>query len=81
MGNDFYETEPPSSTENPPLGIGEDCIIRKAIIDKQTRIGNNVMIENKDQIDNFRDQDERYWIQEGFVVIPREAILPDDFII
>ncbi|MFX1513268.1 MAG: sugar phosphate nucleotidyltransferase, partial [Promethearchaeota archaeon] len=81
MGNDFYETEPPSSPEIPTLGIGEDCIIRKTIVDKQVRIGNNVMIENKDQIDNFQDPEERYWIREGIVVIPREAILPNDFVI
>jgi glucose-1-phosphate adenylyltransferase len=81
IGNDFYETLPSSSLEVPHLGIGENCVIRNAIIDKQARIGDGVVIENKEQTETFRDPDERYWIRDGIVVIPREAVLPNNFVI
>ncbi len=81
VGNDFYETHPSKSSEVPPLGIGSNCVIRNTIIDKQARIGDNVLIENKEQIEDFRDPKEQYWIRDGIVVVPRGAILPNRFII
>jgi glucose-1-phosphate adenylyltransferase len=77
MGADFYE----SRDEKYPvhLGIGKNCVIKNAIIDKNARIGNNVRIINRD---NVRTADgENYYIREGIVVIPKNTTIPDDQII
>ena len=48
MGSDYYETleEMAYDTERglPKLGIGDNCFIKNAIVDKNCRIGNNVRI-------------------------------------
>jgi glucose-1-phosphate adenylyltransferase len=73
MGDDFYE---PGTAENlPHLGIGKNCVIHNAIIDKNARIGNNVKIINsKKKIDFDGD---RYYIRDGIVVIPKNTIIED----
>ena len=45
MGADYYESElTPCEGGLPPIGVGHDCMINGAIIDKNARIGNNVVI-------------------------------------
>jgi len=77
MGADYYESEPPLGL--PPVGIGSNCIIRKAIIDKNARIGNAVRIVNQRNLLEF-DCD-NYTIRDGIVVIPKNAVIPDGTII
>lgn len=73
MGSDFYE---PGTAENlPHLGIGEDCVIHNAIIDKNARIGNNVKIINSEKKDDF--DGDHYYIRDGIVVIPKNTIIED----
>ncbi len=52
MGSDIYEpyVERKALTENGnvPIGIGFNTTIRRAIVDKNARIGSNVMIINKE---------------------------------
>src|SRR5271163_4696146 len=45
MGADFYQDEDPHPIEGrPPVGIGANCVIEGAIIDKNARIGDDVVI-------------------------------------
>src|SRR5882762_2969476 len=45
MGADYYETEPTSERYRlPPIGIGRNCVIDRAIIDKNARIADGVVI-------------------------------------
>ena len=44
MGADFYDNKDTNKKGNISLGVGKNCIIKKAIIDKNVRIGDNVMI-------------------------------------
>jgi len=76
MGADYYEL-PWERGNVPPLGIGEKCVIRKAIIDKNARIGNRVLLENKRGIANHDDLDERYYIRDGIIVVPKGAVIAD----
>lgn len=77
MGSDFYESRDEKCPV--PPGIGKNCVIKNAIIDKNARIGNNVRIINRD---NVRTADgENYYIREGIVVIPKNTTIPDDQII
>jgi glucose-1-phosphate adenylyltransferase len=83
LGQDFYDGEQLlTDTEKgdiPPMGIGRDCFIERAIIDKNVRIGDNVIIRNRQDIREY--QSEEYWIREGIAVIPKGAVIPSGTII
>lgn len=56
------------------LGVGDRSIIKRAIVDKDCRIGQDVVIDNAD---NIQTEDHAlYHIRDGIVVIPRGASIP-----
>lgn len=73
MGSDYYDKE--SHTSDIPIGIGENCHIEGAILDKNARIGRNVTMlpfpRNTD-IDH-----ENWYVRDGIVVIPKDVEVPD----
>ena len=78
MGNDSYETL--EEIKNPtlagrPMGIGDNCQIRNAIIDKDCRIGNNVTIHGSVALPD--EEKEGYCIRDGIIVIKKGAYIPD----
>ncbi|HGY54915.1 MAG TPA: glucose-1-phosphate adenylyltransferase [Caldithrix abyssi] len=78
MGNSYYETiKDRNRNKNehvPNLGIGNNCIIRNAIIDMDCKIGNNVQLINKD---NLQDADtDLYSIHDGIIIIPKGTVIP-----
>lgn len=81
MGNDYYETleriNEQKSKNVPLLGIGENCVIENAIIDKNVHIGNNVTIIGSA---GMPDEDhELYTIKDGIVVVKKGVYIPDGF--
>ncbi len=83
MGNDYYETIE-QMNENvskgvPKIGIGERCYIKDAIIDKNSRIGNDVRINGGKHLQNTDHA--LYAIKDGIVVVKKGAVLPDGFVI
>jgi ADP-glucose pyrophosphorylase len=73
MGNDFYEQG--NGGKKYALGIGQNCRIQNCIIDKNVRIGNNVSITNRK---NVQEEDgKNYHIREGIVIIPKAAVIAD----
>lgn len=63
----------------PKLGIGERCKISHAIVDKDCRIGNDVIISGGAHLP---DSDHAlFTVKDGIVVIKKGAILPDGFTI
>jgi len=80
MGNDYFESlEDLSAPGKIPMGIGSDCYIENAIIDKHVRIGNKVIIRGND---NLADEEhDNYVIKKGIVVINKNAVIPDGTII
>lgn len=83
MGNDYFETlelmEQNMRNGIPPIGIGERCHIERAIVDKNCRIGNDVVIKGGN---GLQDQEhELYTIKDDIVVIKKNAIIPDGFVI
>jgi glucose-1-phosphate adenylyltransferase len=58
----------------PPLGIGPGCVIRKAIIDKNARIGAECRLENLSEIETA--DGDNYCIRDGVIIIPKGAVLP-----
>ncbi len=83
MGCDDYESlstiQSTSSTSLPRLGIGKDVHIEDAIIDKNARIGNNVVISPKGKPDKVDHP--LYYIRDGIVIIPKNAVIPDGTVI
>ncbi|KAB1988352.1 hypothetical protein, partial [Haemophilus parainfluenzae] len=64
-----------------PMGIGEGSIVRRAIIDKNARIGRNVQIVNKENIQEAEREDLGFYIRSGIVVVLKNAVIPDGMII
>ncbi len=81
MGSDFFESigEISSNIERglPHVGIGRDSIIRRAIIDKNVRIGKNVKLVNSAGVVNFDAPDRTYYIREGIIIIPKNGVIAD----
>ncbi|MCK5817041.1 MAG: glucose-1-phosphate adenylyltransferase [Candidatus Marinimicrobia bacterium] len=76
MGNDIFETDHKGKV---PLGIGKNCLIKGAIVDKNVRIGDNVQIINKDNIQDI--EEETYFIRDGIVVVKKDMTIPDNTVI
>ena len=79
MGADYYENDE-QITENeakkiPSLGIGKNCKIKKAIIDKNARIGDNCSIGMNPGALKDGNYD-NYSISDGIIVINKNAVLP-----
>jgi len=76
MGADFYEGEgPPPTPGSPPLGIGRNAVIDGAIIDKNARIGDGVVITPEGKPANVDGGN--YYIRDGVVVVPKGAVISD----
>ena len=85
MGADFYEPVPERQTQvetgGIPIGIGANSTIRRAIVDKNARIGSNVMIINKEGVEEAQREDEGFYIRSGIVVILKNATIANGTII
>jgi len=85
MGADNYQSDAERRADlaagRPPVGIGENSVIRKAIIDKNARIGKNVKIINKDGLENVERESEGYWIRNGIVIVIKDTTIPDNTVI
>jgi len=73
MGADYYDAEKPGGTTS--IGIGKNCHIESAILDKNVRIGDNVTIlpfprNHKDMDGGF------YFVRDGIVVIAKDTEIP-----
>ena len=75
MGADFYDVDMALTTEGEPeLGIGRNCVIDHAIIDKNARIGDGVVITAEGKPENFDGQN--YYIRDGIVIVPKGGVIP-----
>ena len=85
MGADFYQKFAERQTEcengSLPMGIGANSIIRRAIIDKNARIGCDVQIINKDHVQEANRESQGFYIRSGIVVVLKNATIPDGTII
>jgi glucose-1-phosphate adenylyltransferase len=79
MGADFYEDEEDFDYNRqlgiPNIGIGKGSVIRRAIIDKNAHIGDNVHIINEERVQNFDGPG--YYIRDGIVIVPKNGVVPD----
>jgi len=76
MGADYFELERTDPSQ-PPIGVGRNCVIDRAIIDKNARIADGVLITPEGKPPNF--DGDNYFIRDGIVVIPKNAVIPAGF--
>lgn len=74
MGNDYYETMADMEQVEQPMGIGKDCLIEHAIIDKNCRIGDKVTIKGGTELADT--ETDTYVIRDGIVVLKKGAHIP-----
>jgi glucose-1-phosphate adenylyltransferase len=83
LGSDYYESaesvEQHEREGKPRIGIGSQCKIENAIIDKNARIGNNVVISPAGKPEQHDDP--FYYIRDGIVIIPKDAVIPHGTVI
>ncbi|MGI8787317.1 MAG: glucose-1-phosphate adenylyltransferase [Pyrinomonadaceae bacterium] len=85
MGADFFESfdeiKSNANINKPHVGIGENSIVRRSIIDKNARIGKNVQLINSGNIETFDDDGGRWFIREGIIIVPKDATIPDGTVV
>ena len=85
MGSDFFESSPEREelrrNGGIPLGVGEGSTVKRAILDKNTRIGRNVSIVNKDNVEDADRPELGFYIRNGIVVICKNATISDGMVI
>lgn len=83
MGADYYQTidEMEQDLENgqPRIGVGRNCLIRRAIIDKNARIGAGVRILNEAQLQHHDGPG--YFVRDGIVIVPKNGLIEDGAVI
>jgi glucose-1-phosphate adenylyltransferase len=85
MGSDYFESiEEIQNNVNrtvPHVGIGQNTIVRRAIIDKNTRIGDNVQLINRDNLETADDVNGCWYIREGIIIVPKNATITDGTVV
>jgi glucose-1-phosphate adenylyltransferase len=85
MGADFYQTfeEMRSDLDRgfPRVGIGEGTVIKRAIIDKNARIGTNARLLNEAGTTEADGPGGSYFIRDGIIIVPKNAVIADGTVI
>ncbi len=83
MGSDYFETEESlqqnAATNRPRIGIGKNTRIDNAIIDKNTRIGDNCVITPAGKPSSVDHP--LYFVRDGIVIIPKNGVVPHGTVI
>lgn len=78
MGQDQYESvevEAEACNQGiPPIGIGHDCHIRNAIIDKNARIGDDIVLSPAGLPDGFEEGD--VTVRDGILIVTKNGVVP-----
>lgn len=77
--NTLHDFSAPKDPNFPRLGIGKNCHIENAIIDKNARIGDNVRLSPKGKPDHFESGD--VYIRDGILIVTKEGVIPDGTVI
>ena len=81
MGADFFESfeeiQRNVGNDKPHVGIGENSIVSRAIIDKNARIGKNVRLVNQHNVETRDGEGGCYFIREGIIIVPKNAVIQD----
>jgi len=85
MGADYYQSLEEMRIDQgqglPRVGIGENTVIRGAIIDKNARIGSGVRLVNETGVSHADAPDASYFIREGIIIVPKNATIRDGTVV
>jgi len=85
MGADYYQTfdDMRADLEKglPRVGLGEGTVVRRAIIDKNARIGSGVRLLNEAGLTEIDGDGGSYFIREGIIIVPKNAVIQDGAVI
>jgi glucose-1-phosphate adenylyltransferase len=85
MGADYYQSIEDMRADYaagiPRIGIGEGAVIKRAIIDKNARIGAGVQLVNEQGIENADGPDGSYYIRDRIILIPKNAVVKDGTVV
>jgi glucose-1-phosphate adenylyltransferase len=85
MGADYYQTfddmRKDQSDGIPCVGIGEGSVVRRAIIDKNARIGSNARLLNEAGVIEADSEDKSYYIRDGIIIVTKNAMIQDGTVI
>ncbi|MEY2748170.1 MAG: hypothetical protein RLZZ168_186 [Cyanobacteriota bacterium] len=85
MGNDFFESSEERAVlrerGGTPLGVGRGTTVKRAILDKNVRIGRDVTIINKDRVEEADRPELGFYIRNGIVVVVKNATIPDGMVV
>lgn len=79
MGNDTASFKQPHTQRKEVHSIGEDCFIKRAILDKNVTIGNRVQLINRQNLQTYDSMN--LFIRDGIIVVPKGATIPNDFVL
>ncbi|MTV28516.1 hypothetical protein FTX61_24495 [Nitriliruptoraceae bacterium ZYF776] len=85
LGADYYETDAEATSllaeGRVPIGIGENTKITTCIIDKNARIGKNVVIANSEGIQEADRSSEGFYIRSGITILLKNSTIKDGLVI
>jgi glucose-1-phosphate adenylyltransferase len=85
MGADYYQTFEDMRVDLknglPRLGVGEGTIIKRAIVDKNARIGKDARLLNEAGVTESDGPDGSYFIRDGIIIVPKNALIKDGTVI
>ena len=85
MGADYYQSLEDMLSDRdanrPRAGIGEGTVVRRAIIDKNARIGTNVQLLNEAGTENADGPDGMYYIRDRIIIVPKNGLIPDGTVV
>jgi glucose-1-phosphate adenylyltransferase len=65
----------------PRVGIGEGAVIKRAIIDKNARIGSGALLVNEAGVPEADGEGGSYFIRDGIILVPKNAVIKDGTVI
>ncbi len=85
MGADYYQTIDDMRVDLekglPRVGIGEGALIKRAIIDKNARIGSGARLVNEAGVLEADGAGLSYFIRDGIIIVPKSAVIKDGTVI
>ncbi|HVU37374.1 MAG TPA: glucose-1-phosphate adenylyltransferase [Opitutales bacterium] len=83
MGSDQFESERERARDRerqvPEIGVGKNCDIRQAIIDKNARIGDNVKLSPEGKPDMWQQGD--LFVRDGVIIVTKNGVVPSGTVV
>ncbi|HMJ92146.1 MAG TPA: glucose-1-phosphate adenylyltransferase [Candidatus Acidoferrum sp.] len=83
LGSDYYESAASigenEARGNPRIGVGKNARIENAILDKNARVGDDVVISPAGKPENVDHP--LYYIRDGIVIVPKNGVIPHGTVI